>query len=62
MFLLRVRQTMTAVVVAILVALRAVLWELGVEGMSPTAVSAGIITAGIFVVGLLVAGTLSDHK
>ena len=52
----------TAVVVAILVALRAVLWELGVEGMSPTAVSAGIITAGIFVVGLLVAGTLSDHK
>ena len=41
----------TVVVVAILVALRAVLWELGVEGMSPTAVSAGIITAGIFVVG-----------
>lgn len=52
----------TAVVVAILVALRALLWELGAEGMSPTAVSAGIITSGIFVVGLLVAGTLSDYK
>jgi hypothetical protein len=52
----------TAAVVAILVALRAVLWELGAEGMSPTAVSAGIITSGIFVVGLLVAGTLSDYK
>ncbi len=52
----------TAVVVAILVALRAVLWEFGVEGMSPTAVSAGIITSGIFVVGLLVAGTLADYK
>lgn len=52
----------TAGVVAILVALRAVLWELGAEGMSPTAVSAGIITSGIFVVGLLIAGTLSDYK
>ena len=52
----------TVLLVAILVALRAVLWELGVEGMSPTAVSAGIITSGIFVVGLLVAGTLSDYK
>ena len=52
----------TVIVVAVLVALRAVLWELGVEGMSPTAVSAGIITSGIFVVGLLVAGTLADYK
>ena len=52
----------TAIVVAVLVGLRAVLWELGVDGMSPTAVSAGIITSGIFVVGLLVAGTLADYK
>lgn len=49
-------------VVAVLVGLREVLWELGVEGMSPTAVSAGIITGGVFVMGLLVAGTLSDYK
>ena len=37
-------------------------WGLGVEGMSPTAVSAGIIAGGIFVVGLLVAGTLEGSK
>lgn len=47
---------------AVLVAIRAILWGLGVEGMSPTAVSSGIIAGGIFVVGLLVAGTLSDYR
>lgn len=47
---------------AALVALRAILWALGVEGMTPTAVSSGIIAGGIFVVGLLVAGTLSDYR
>jgi hypothetical protein len=47
---------------ALLVGVRALLWELGVEGMSPTAVSSGIIAGGIFVVGLLVAGTLSDYR
>jgi hypothetical protein len=52
----------TLVVVAALVALRAVLWELGVEGLAPTAVSSGIIAGGIFVIGLLVAGTLSDYR
>lgn len=52
----------TVFVVVLLVALRAVLWEIGVEGLSPTVVSAGIITSGIFVVGLLVAGTLADYK
>jgi hypothetical protein len=52
----------TLVVVAVLVGIRAVLWELGVEGLSPTAVSAGIITGGVFVVGLVVAGTLSDYR
>ncbi len=53
---------MTVVIVAVLVAVRAVLWELGVEGLSPTAVSAGIITGGVFVMGLVVAGTLSDFR
>jgi hypothetical protein len=52
----------TLAIVAILVAIRAGLWALGVEGMSPTAVSAGIITGGVFVIGLVVAGTLSDYR
>jgi hypothetical protein len=52
----------TLVVVAVLVGIRAVLWALGVEGMSPTALSAGIITGGVFVLGLVVAGTLSDYR
>jgi hypothetical protein len=49
----------TLAIVVVLVGIRAVLWALGVEGLSPTAVSAGIITGGIFVMGLIVAGTLS---
>jgi hypothetical protein len=52
----------TLAIVAVLVGIRAVLWELGVEGLSPTALSAGIITGGVFVVGLVVAGTLSDYR
>jgi hypothetical protein len=52
----------TMIIVAILVGIRALLWELGVEGLSPTALSAGIITGGVFVVGLVVAGTLSDYR
>jgi ABC-type multidrug transport system fused ATPase/permease subunit len=52
----------TMVIVAVLVGIRALLWELGVEGLSPTALSAGIITGGVFVVGLVVAGTLSDYR
>jgi hypothetical protein len=52
----------TLVLVAGLIALRAVLWALGVEGMSPTALAAGIITGGVFVMGLVVAGTLSDYR
>jgi hypothetical protein len=52
----------TMLIVAVLVGIRALLWELGVEGLSPTALSAGIITGGVFVVGLVVAGTLSDYR
>jgi hypothetical protein len=52
----------TLVVVALLVALRALLWALGVEGLTPTAVSSGIVAGGIFVIGLLVAGTLADFR
>ena len=52
----------TLVIVAALVAIRAGLWLVGVEGMSPTALSAGIITGGVFVMGLVVAGTLADYR
>ena len=52
----------TMLIVAALVGLRAVLWAVGVEGMSSTALSAGIITGGVFVMGLVVAGTLSDYR
>ncbi len=44
-----------------LVAVRAVLWELGVKGIATDAVSAGIIGA-VFVLGLMIAGRLSDYK
>jgi hypothetical protein len=52
----------TLAIVAILVGIRALLWVIGVEGMSPTALSAGIITGGVFVMGLVVAGTLGDYR
>jgi hypothetical protein len=52
----------TLLIVALLVGIRAILWALGVEGMSPTALSAGIITGGVFVLGLVVAGTLGDYR
>jgi hypothetical protein len=52
----------TLAIVAVLVGLRALLWVLGVEGMSPTALSAGIITGAVFVMGLVVAGTLGDYR
>jgi hypothetical protein len=52
----------TAAIVAALVALRALLFELGVEGMEPTALVSSIIGGGVFVLGLVIAGTLSDYK
>ena len=39
----------TAWVVAALVALRALLFELGIEGMEPTALVSSIIGGGVFV-------------
>lgn len=52
----------TLVVVAVLVAIRAVLWTIGVEGIGPTALASSIIAGGVFVMALVVAGTLSDYK
>jgi hypothetical protein len=48
--------------VAVLVAIRAVLWALGIEGIQPTALASSIIGGGIFVMALVIAGTLSDYK
>jgi hypothetical protein len=52
----------TAVVVAVLLGIRAVLWAVGVEGMSVSPLASSIVAGGVFVMGLVVAGTLSDYK
>jgi hypothetical protein len=51
-----------AVVVAVLVAIRAILWGLGVEGMDVSPLASSIVAGGVFVMGLVVAGTLSDYR
>jgi hypothetical protein len=48
--------------VALLVIIRAILWELGIEGIKPTALASSIVGGGVFVMGLVVAGTLSDYR
>jgi hypothetical protein len=52
----------TVVVVAAVVGLRAAAWVLGLEGMSPAAVSAAAIAGSLFLVGLVVLGALSDYR
>jgi hypothetical protein len=52
----------TLVIVAVLVGIRAILWGLGVEGMSASPLASSIVAGGIFVMGLVVAGTLSDYR
>ncbi|MEU4292154.1 hypothetical protein AB0E63_28345 [Kribbella sp. NPDC026596] len=52
----------TLVVVAVLVGIRAVLWNIGVEGIGQTALASSIIAGGVFVMALVIAGTLSDYK
>jgi ABC-type multidrug transport system fused ATPase/permease subunit len=52
----------TLIIVAVLVVIRAVLWELGLVGMSTTPLVSSIIGGGVFVMGLVVAGTLSDYR
>lgn len=52
----------TVAIVAVLVVIRAVLWNLGVEGIAPTTLVSSIIGGGIFVMGLVIAGTLSDYR
>lgn len=50
------------VIVAVLVGVRAVLWALGLEGMTVSPLASSIIAGGVFVMGLVVAGTLSDYR
>lgn len=52
----------TAVAVVILVAFRALLWAVGLTGMSTTPLISSVISGGIFVMGLVVAGTLVDYR
>ena len=52
----------TVAIVAVLVAIRAVIWNLGITGMSTTPLASSIIGGGVFVMGLVVAGTLSDYR
>jgi hypothetical protein len=52
----------TVAIVAVLVAIRAVLWNLGITGMSTTPLASSIIGGGVFVMGLVVAGTLADYR
>ena len=52
----------TLAIVAVLVAIRAVIWNLGITGMSTTPLASSIIGGGVFVMGLVVAGTLSDYR
>ena len=52
----------TAVIVVLLVGLRALLWVIGVTGMSTTPLISSVISGGIFVMGLVLAGTLVDYR
>ena len=52
----------TLAIVAVLVAIRAVIWNIGITGMSTTPLASSIIGGGVFVMGLVVAGTLSDYR
>jgi hypothetical protein len=52
----------TAVIVGAIVGIRAVLFALGVDGMSLSPLTSSIVAGGVFVMGLVVAGTLSDYK
>ncbi|HWD47944.1 MAG TPA: hypothetical protein VHM23_30250 [Actinomycetota bacterium] len=52
----------TVVIVAVLVAVRAVLWNFGLEGISTSPLTSSIVAGGVFVMGLVVAGTLADYR
>ena len=52
----------TTAIVVVLVGARALLWAVGVTGMSTTPLISSVISGGIFVMGLVVAGTLVEYR
>ena len=52
----------TALIVGVIVGIRAILFALGVDGMTLSPLTSSIVAGGVFVMGLVVAGTLSDYK
>jgi hypothetical protein len=52
----------TLAVVAVLMVIRAILWNLGITGISASPLASSIVAGGIFVMGLVVAGTLADYR
>ncbi|MBD9373796.1 hypothetical protein IB238_14300 [Rhizobium sp. ARZ01] len=52
----------TAAIVVVLIGVRALLWAIGVTGMSTTPLISSVISGGIFVMGLVLAGTLVDYR
>jgi hypothetical protein len=52
----------TALIVGSIVAVRALLFALGIDGMTLSPLTSSIVAGGVFVMGLVVAGTLSDYK
>jgi hypothetical protein len=52
----------TAIIVGAIVAARAILFGVGVDGMTLSPLTSSIVAGGVFVMGLVVAGTLSDYK
>lgn len=52
----------TAAIVVVLIGVRALLWSVGVTGMSTTPLISSVISGGIFVMGLVLAGTLVDYR
>lgn len=52
----------TALIVGAVVAARAILFAIGIDGMTLSPLTSSIVAGGVFVMGLVVAGTLSDYK
>ena len=51
-----------AIVVAVIVGLRALLFAVGLQGLSATSLASSIIAAAVFVMALVLAGVLGDYR
>ena len=52
----------TVLIVGSIVAVRAVLFALGVDGMTLSPLTSSLVAGGVFVMGLVIAGTLGDYR